>query len=136
MGYLLGFGALGVLVFFAWIILQIVGRWKMFQKAGKPGWHSIIPILNSYDEYDICWIGWIGIVAAICIGYASGNANAEDPSTLVTVCGAAGTILNAVLSYKLSKSFGHGVPFAVGLFFLGPIFRIILGFGDSKYIGK
>ena len=31
------------------IILQLIGTWKMYKKAGIPGWHSIIPILNVYD---------------------------------------------------------------------------------------
>ena len=38
--------------------------------------------------------------------------------------------------YKLSKAFGHGVGFTVGLFFLRPIFLLILGFGGSVYLGK
>ena len=35
----------------------------------------------------------------------------------------------------LSKSFGYGVGFTLGLLFLSPIFVLILGFGDAKYIG-
>ena len=28
------------------VILLVIGRWRLFRKAGKPGWHSIIPILS------------------------------------------------------------------------------------------
>ena len=37
---------------------------------------------------------------------------------------------------KLSKSFGHGAGFTVGLVFLNPIFKLILGFGSSQYVGN
>ena len=36
---------------------------------------------------------------------------------------------------NVSKRFGHGVGFALGLVFLAPIFWLILGFGSSKYVG-
>lgn len=38
--------------------------------------------------------------------------------------------------HKLSKAFGHGIGFTLGLIFLSPIFMLILGFGNSQYIGK
>jgi hypothetical protein len=38
--------------------------------------------------------------------------------------------------HKLSKAFGHGVGFTLGLIFFEPIFMLILGFGSSRYIGK
>ena len=30
-------------------VIAIAGAWKVFVKAGIPGWHSLIPILNTYD---------------------------------------------------------------------------------------
>ena len=134
--FLLGFGFIGIVLAVIWIVLQIVARWKIFEKAGKPGWHSIIPILCDYDEFDICWLGWIGILAAICVGYSSGNATVENPSTLASIAGTVGSVLNAICCYKMSKSFGHGIGYAIGLFFLAPIFKLILGFGSDKYLGK
>ena len=45
-------GAIGIIIVFAliWWVLEIIGNWKLFQKAGKPGWHSIIPILIIFDR--------------------------------------------------------------------------------------
>ena len=34
------------LIYFAIILVVIIGQWKMFVKAGKPGWASIVPIYN------------------------------------------------------------------------------------------
>ena len=64
----LGLGIVGMLaIFFIWYVLLVIGYWKLFEKAGKPGWHSIIPILNTYDQYDMCWSGIFGIIYAIGI---------------------------------------------------------------------
>ena len=34
-------------IYFAVIILVIASIWKIFTKAGKPGWASIVPIYNT-----------------------------------------------------------------------------------------
>ena len=40
-------------------VLLIVAMWKIFQKAGKPGWAAIVPFYNSYVMYEITWgSGW------------------------------------------------------------------------------
>ena len=48
----------------------------------------------------------------------------------------AALVLKIIGDNKLSKSFGHGAGFTVGLVFLNPIFKLILGFGSSKYVGN
>ena len=48
------------------VILLVIGRWRLFRKAGKPGWHSIIPILSMYQEYAISWKGWVGLLSLLC----------------------------------------------------------------------
>ena len=32
----------------AFIILMVAAMWKVFSKAGQPGWAAIIPIVNMY----------------------------------------------------------------------------------------
>ena len=54
-------GMISAIVALVWYVLVVIGDWKLFEKAGKKGWHSIIPILNIYDEYDICWKGSKGL---------------------------------------------------------------------------
>lgn len=34
-------------------VLELAGRWKLFEKAGEPGWKSIIPFYVDYTEYKI-----------------------------------------------------------------------------------
>ena len=137
----LGLGIVGMLaIFFIWYVLLVIGYWKLFEKAGKPGWHSIIPILNTYDQYDMCWSGIFGIIYAIGMGVTSYiSANAAEDQTMAMISGVVGLVclvISVVGDYKLAKCFGKGIGTFIGLLFLQPIFMMILGFGDSEYVGK
>lgn len=101
--------------YFAVIILMIAAIWKVFSKAGQPGWASLIPIYNLYIMCKIAGRpGWWVLLMLI---------------PLVNV------IIAIILLVDISKSFGKGVGFALGLLFLGIIFWPILGFGSAQYQG-
>lgn len=119
--------AMGVIMVYLVIILaiyvvQIIAMWKLFNKAGEKGWKSIIPIYNLVVLFKISGLSpWL-ILAFL--------------ATIIPFVGVIVIIaLNAVLSYKLAKSFGKDGGWAVGLYFLAPIFYMILAFGKSEYIG-
>ena len=135
---------LGMMVAFAlvWWVIQIIAYWKLFTKAGQPGWKSIIPFYNEYTAFKISWkvpIFWIYIILVVAATVLTQNAQAPDASMVMTVLAAIFSIAMLVFSFmfnvKLSRSFGHGTGFAVGLFFLWPIFILILGYGSSQYKG-
>lgn len=100
-------------------VLMIVAMWKIFVKAGKPGWAAIIPIYNVVVLYQIVGLNpWLLLLYIIpIVNYIAAIV------LLIMLCG------------KLAKAFGKGTGFAVGLFFLNLIFILILGFGDAKYVG-
>lgn len=100
-------------------VLLIIAMWKIFTKAGKPGWASIVPIYNVIVMFQI-----IGLNPWLLLLY------------LIPVVNFVVAIIFSIMqASRLSKAFGKGTGFALGLFFLNPIFLLILGFGDSKYIG-
>ncbi len=37
------------------LVVQIVAYWKIFEKAGEPGWKAIIPVYSDYILYKIAW---------------------------------------------------------------------------------
>ena len=102
-------------VFWVVMILVIVALWKVFEKAGKPGWAAIIPIYNIIVLLEIVGkpLWWI-ILFLI---------------PLVNI------IFGIWTTNLLSKSFGKNEGFTVGLIFLPFIFYPILGFGSAKYEG-
>ncbi len=141
--------ALGIFVFIiaaVWYILQVVAYWKIFTKAGKPGWHSIIPFLNKWDEIDMSWsrpMAWVWLALTVVNGFISkGYLNASDaaesgnPGALAVILGIALGIVTIIGLYKLAKAFGKGFGFFIGLLLLNPIFMLILGFGSSRYQGR
>ena len=124
-----------------WWVLQIVGNWKIFEKAGKPGWHSIVPFLNTYDEYDLCWNGGFGLLylLALVVANSVSAEAAQESGMLTAVVGVAAVValvLQIIESNKLAKSFGKGLGYTIFLIFFDRIARIILGFSDAKYVGK
>jgi len=95
------------------IVFMIVAWWKIFSKAGQPGWVAIIPIYNL-----IVWCKIVGRPAWWVL--------------LLLICF---PIFLIILSIDLAKSFGKGAGFGLGIAFLGIIFLPILGFGSAQYQG-
>lgn len=123
-------------------ILRIIGNWKIFTKAGQPGWKAIIPFYNTYIEYKISWktsMFWI-VLALSVLSSVIESLGGSDPSTAVLLVSLVPAIAAAVIAcvalYKLAVAFGHGIGYTIGLILLEPIFRIILGFGKSEYQGN
>ena len=131
---------IGVVLIFSLIywIIQIIAGWQIFKKAGEPGWKSIIPVYNTYTTYKIAWkpmYFWI----TLAISFVSGILSAMSGSVIVTILSfivsIAAIVIAVMFNHKLSKAFGHGVGFTIGLIFLHPIFMLILGFEKSEYQG-
>lgn len=125
------------LLLLLWYILILAAGWKMFEKAGEPGWKSFIPIYNEYTVYKFSWntmLFWLNLICVV-LSRLLGN---SDMGILLLIAGVL-NLLSAVLyigiSYKLAQSFGQGVAFTIGLIILRPVFILILGFGSAEYIG-
>lgn len=118
-----------------WYLFQLIANWRIFAKAGIPGWHSLIPILNVYDQFKLAWSGGIGVLFLALTAITGYMSDSGEPSTLLNLLGIAVAVLTLVQNYKLAKAFGHGLPFALGLLFFNPIFVLALGFGSSEYQG-
>ena len=104
-----------LIVFIAIFVFYIIAMWRIYEKAGQPGWATIIPFYNTWVLLKIVGRpGWWFILLFI---------------PFVNI------VIDIILLNDLSKSFGHGAGFTVGLLFLSIIFFPILAFGDSRYLG-
>ena len=108
-------GMLVLLIQLAIVAAILVGAWKVFEKAGKPGWAAIIPIYNAIVLLEIVGrpIWWIILLLIPCVN----------------------VIISLIISIDLAKSFGKSEVFGVGLWLLGFIFIPMLGFGSDRYVG-
>ena len=96
-------------------VIMIIAYWKIFTKAGKPGWAAIIPIYNIIVLLEIVGkpVWWIILFLIPCVN-----------------------IIFAIWTVNLlSKSFGQSEGFTVGLLLLGVVFYPILAFGNYQYMG-
>jgi hypothetical protein len=109
-------GGVGSIVGLLVAVLVIAGMWKVFTKAGKPGWAAIIPIYNTIVLLQIAgkpvWWFLLFFIPIVNI------------------------VIAVMVMIGIAKAFGKGTGFALGLLFLSPIFIPILGFSDAKYIGS
>lgn len=122
-------------IFIAISIYQIVGTWKIFSKAGKPGWASIIPIYNIYIKSNIVFGNLSYFIVIMVLWVVTLVGKFSEIGSLSYLVSLASFALHIVYSIKLAKAFEKSGGFAVGLVLLPPIFISILGFGSSKYIG-
>ena len=132
----------GIYLIFAlvWWILQIIANWNIFTKAGEAGWKSLIPIYGDYVSYKIAWqtsYFWLSFILGIVASYVS-SANLNESiflTVIATLLRIVIAVINIMYCIKLSRAFGHGIGFAIGLILLQPIFLLILGFGSDQYYG-
>ncbi len=106
-------GVFFIIVYIVFIILIIASQWKIFTKADKPGWASLIPIYNVIVLLEIVRKPlWMVILIFIPI---------------------ANIIVYIIVAIELANSFGKSGGFAAGLILLPIIFYPILAFGSAEY---
>ncbi|RWY49156.1 DUF5684 domain-containing protein [Mucilaginibacter gilvus] len=96
-------------------VIILIAYWKIFEKAGKPGWAAIVPIYNIIVLLEIVGkpLWWILLLIFPCTSF----------------------FIGIWLINLLSKSFGQSEGFTLGLIFLPFVFFPLLGFGNYQYIG-
>ena len=156
-GFVFAAMAFLVPVLLVWAILQIIARWRLFTKAGEPGWKSIIPVYSDYVEWKIGWTNialfWVtlilglialilfnvsGVTAAVAPGADTQAimATVNMPLTIVgLILACAAGVLSYIADFKLFKAFGKGVGWFVAYILLGSIMLLVLGFGSAQYQG-
>ena len=107
--------AVFMIVIFSLLIaaFYVYCAWKIFEKAGKPGWAALIPIFNTLIELEIVQrpLWWV----------------------LLMFIPGVNLVITVIIIFDLARVFGKENGFAFGLLFLAPIFVPILALGDAVY---
>jgi hypothetical protein len=101
-------------VLLAFTVMMAATVWKIFTKAGEPGWKSIVPVYGAVVFMRIVgrpW--WMALLLAIPF---------FNLFPYIMLC------------IDLARAFGKGPGFTGGLTFLPPVFLMILAFGDARYL--
>lgn len=97
-------------------LVMIIAMWKLFSKAGRPGWAAIIPIYNVIVMLDIAGYDWWYMLLLLI------------------------PIVNIVVLFKvyigIAENFGKSTGFGVAMVFFSVICMPMLAFGSAEYIGK
>jgi len=107
----------GFMLFILLVAIVITAAfWKVFEKAGQPGWAAIIPIYNTYIMLKIVgrpgW--WLLLLLIPLVNF----------------------VIALIVAIDMAKSFGQSATFGVVmLFLLSVIGYLILGFGSARYVG-
>ncbi len=111
-----GGGAGGIVVMLielAIFVLVIAAMWKVFTKAGEPGWAAIVPIYNAIVLLKIAgkpaW--WFILMLIPVVNF----------------------IIGIIVAIAVAERFGKSAGFGIGMAFLPFIFYPMLGFGDAQY---
>lgn len=133
-----------MIIFIAWLI-AIIAMWKIFKKAGEPGWKVLIPVYNTYTLYKIIGLSfwkWL-FFPGLFIGFLSAASGyfvgvSDEYIFMSSILSSIGFVIEIVILVKFAsafaKAYGKSKPFAVGLFFFPTLFQLILGYGSAKYV--
>ena len=106
-------GGITLIVNIAIALLMVISIWKVFIKAGQPGWAAIVPIYNMYVLLKIAGKpGWWILLLFVPV---------------------VNLVISIIALLGLAENFGKGAGFAIGLLFLPIIFYPILAFGSATY---
>jgi len=98
----------------AWLAI-VAGTWKLFVKAGRHGWESLIPFWILIALCAIAGRPWWWSVAIFV-----------PILNLVFLC---------ALALDIAKAFGKNPLFGIGLFLIPWIMYPVLGFSNARYLG-
>jgi len=97
-------------------VFYVYCMWRIFVKAGKPGWASLIPVYNTLVQLQVIQRPWWWLLLMLVPGV--------------------NFVIAVVIVFDLTKVFGKESGFAIGLLFLAPIFIPIMALGDVEYVGR
>ena len=102
------------------VLIAIVAMWRIFTKAGQPGWAVLIPFYNLYVLTQVAKLpSWWMLLYFV---------------SFIPVIGALGVLFVSIIdNLRLAKLFGKSAGFGVGMILLGIVFLPILAFGDADY---
>lgn len=100
----------------ALLVFFLASTWKIYVKAGRPGWAVLVPFYNLVVLLQIVGkpVWWLLLFLVPCVSW----------------------VVAIFVAIELARVFGKGLGFGLGLAFLPFVFYPVLGFGDAVYEGQ
>ncbi len=97
------------------VVIAIVAMWKLFAKAGRPGWAAIVPIYNAYVLFDIVY--------------------GKGIKFLLMFVPILNVVVEIAIYIRLAQAYGKGAGFGIAMLFFPYVCMPILAFGSAQYNG-
>lgn len=140
-------------------VMNIIALWKLYEKAGEPGWSAIVPVYNfvqmikiATGEYKVLWAYLITCGVYFVLGFISGvlggimEAMTDSSvmlalislvmSLIIFLTGIVMAVIGGYICYMFPKSYGKSTTFCILSIFFFPITNMIMGFDKTiTYVG-
>lgn len=158
--FMAGMAVIGViflvimLIALAMCVIVVVCQWKLFTKAGEPGWAAIIPIYNTFVMSKIAFgnYNWAFVFLALwgvqmVISVMQSVLNVIDSDVVVVfflmislvriVISLAYAAVSGIITFFFSKAYGKSTAWNVLMIFFSPIMLIIMALDkNTEYAGS
>jgi hypothetical protein len=127
-------------------VATIIGEWKVFEKAGKPGWIALIPFYNNWTLFEISGVNplftlfSVGVLILNMFGSLFNiMGNSEELFYAISILLSLGSfalsivfmVFSVMAALNLAKCFGKSSAYGIGLFFIPIVFYLMLGFDKN-----
>lgn len=125
-------------------MVSVLALWKLFEKANKPGWVSLIPFYNTFILFEIIGMNpwWLLILFIIYFFEHFIFAFIYTLKFIPILFVSFSLLIMIIVWYiviciciNLCRSFNKDNAFLIGLIFMPYIFFMILAFGKDTYKG-
>ena len=132
----LAFG-LGLIILFlvlliAWCVFYYMGVWKLYKKAGRPGWNAIVPFYNRYVLCEMVGLKWYWFLMSVSLYIVHIVLNGNG-GTIILIADLAALIANINIYYNLSKKLNKDSSWVILLFLFGGVMLPLLGYGKDEW---
>ena len=124
---------IGVLIGLVLWILEMIGKYKAFTKAGQQGYTGLIPMVDEYVMGQLSGAKKDTMVLLLMKTFGAFL-------TLIPFVGGIAYVVIVIIfmckqRYAVAQSYGYNVGMTVLLVLLSPIAWMIIGCGNAQYVG-
>lgn len=125
-------GLIIIMIFFIFLVLYIIGRWKLYQKAGKNGWEAIIPFYNDWIYVEISGLNWWWFLLVMATTISSlYDSLYSDDIFISLITSLISLFALFVCNYNISKKLHKDTAFAILMTIFPFILIPMIGLSDS-----
>lgn len=131
-----------LIIILALLVITIIANWKLFEKAGEPGWSAIVPFYSQYQmakiataDARVCWT-MVGVSVLNFVMSILSNSENAVIGGIATIVSLASLVVTCYVYFMFAKSYGQSTAMCILAILFGGIIFIIMAFNkNTEYVG-